>query len=147
VGWDGRAHGLIAVTDTVKPSAEAAVVALRDLWLQVILLTGDNRHAARAVADQLGIGEVIAEVLPAEKGDVIHRLQAEGHCVAMVGDGVNDAPALACANLGLAIGTGTDIALDAADLILVRENLDCVPLSIRLARSTLWTIRGRCTSL
>jgi heavy metal translocating P-type ATPase len=142
VGWDGAVRGLIALTDTLKPSATSAVATLRRLGLRVILLTGDNEHVARSVAGQLGIDEVIAGVLPTEKGEVINRLRAEGRSVAMVGDGVNDGPALAGADLGLAIGSGTDVALNAADLILVRDQLDVVPLAIRLARSTLRTIRG-----
>jgi len=142
VGWDGAVRGLIAVTDTVKPSAAGAVATLQGLGLRVILLTGDNADVAAAVAAQLGIDEVIAGVLPAGKSEVVRRLQAEGRSVAMVGDGVNDGPALAVADLGLAIGTGTDVARGAADLILLRDHLDVVPLAIRLSRSTLRTIRG-----
>jgi P-type Cu+ transporter len=139
---DGQLAGQIAVSDTVRPSAAAAVAQLRDLGLRVVLLTGDNPHAAGTVADELGIGEVIAGVLPTEKVEVVRRLQAEGRSVAMVGDGVNDAPALAVADLGLAVGAGTDIARNAADLILVRDDLTIVPLAVRLARGTLRTIRG-----
>ena len=142
VGWGGRVTGAVAVTDTIKPSAVDATAQLRGLGLNVVLLTGDNRGAAERVAAQLGIDEVVAEVLPAGKGETIRRLQAEGHRVAMVGDGVNDAPALAAADLGLAVGSGTDLALEAADLILIRDDLTVLPLAIRLARSTLSTIRG-----
>jgi Cu+-exporting ATPase len=142
VGWDGSVHALLAVTDTLKPSAPAAVRALRDLGLQVVLLTGDNAAVAHSVAEQVGITEVTAQVLPAAKGEVIRRLQNQGHRVAMVGDGVNDAPALSIADLGLAIGSGTDLARGAADLILIRDDLDVLPLAIRLSRSTLRTIHG-----
>jgi heavy metal translocating P-type ATPase len=142
VGWDDEITGAVAVMDTIKPSAPAAVDALRALRLRVVLLTGDNQRAAERVGARLGIDEVIAEVLPADKGERVRRLQAEGHRVAMVGDGINDGPALAVADLGLAVGSGTDLALDAADLILVRDDLTVLPLAIRVARSTLRTIRG-----
>jgi Cu+-exporting ATPase len=142
VGWDGQITGAIAVTDTIKESAPTAVQALRELGLRVVLLTGDNRRVAEQVGRRLGIDEVVAEVLPVDKGELIRRLQGEGHRVAMVGDGINDGPALAVADLGLAVGSGTDLALDAADLILVRDDLDVLPLAIRIARSTLRTIRG-----
>jgi heavy metal translocating P-type ATPase len=142
VGWDATVTGLIALTDTIKPSAADAVTALRDLGLRVVLLTGDNRRVAEQVGARLGIDEVVAEVLPAGKGELVRQLQAEGHRVAMVGDGINDGPALAVADLGLAVGSGTDLALEAADLILVRDDLAVLPLAIRIARSTLRTIRG-----
>jgi P-type Cu+ transporter len=141
VGWDGAIQGAVAVADTVKPSAAAAVARLRGLGLRVVLLTGDNEATARAVAAQAGIDEVIAGTLPAGKAAVIGRLQARGHRVAMVGDGVNDSPALAAADLGLALGSGTDIAMSAADLILLRDDLRCVPDAIELARATFRTIR------
>jgi len=141
VGWDGAAQGALAVTDTVKPSAAAAVARLRRLGLRPILLTGDNEATARAVAAGVGIDEVIAETLPADKAAVITRLQAAGHQVAMVGDGVNDSPALAAADLGLALGSGTDIAIGAADLILLRDDLQAVPDAIVLARATYRVIR------
>lgn len=142
VASDGVATALFAVADAVRPSALGAVAQLHALGLRTVLLTGDNQATARAVAAQVGIDEVAAEVLPADKASAIERLQAEGRTVAMVGDGVNDAPALACADLGLAVASGTDVALGAADLILVRTDLDVVPSAIRLARATLRTIHG-----
>ena len=141
IGWDGVIRGAVAVADTVKPSAAAAVARLRELGLRPVLLTGDNEATARAVAAQAGIDEVIAGTLPADKAAVITRLQARGHQVAMVGDGVNDSPALAAADLGLALGSGTDVAISAADLILLRDDLRCVPDAIVLARATFRTIR------
>jgi Cu+-exporting ATPase len=139
---DGRICAVIVVSDEVKDSSRDAVAELRELGLTPILLTGDNRRAADAVARQVGIGEVIAEVLPAEKVRHIKRLQAEGKVVAMVGDGVNDAAALAQADLGLAMGTGTDVAIAASDLTLVRGDLRAAPDAIRLSRATLRTIKG-----
>jgi P-type E1-E2 ATPase len=141
IGWDGTVRGAVAVADTVKPSAAAAVARLRALGLRPVLLTGDNEATARAVAAQVGIDEVIAGTLPADKAAVITRFQADGHQVAMVGDGVNDSPALAAADLGLALGSGTDVAISAADLILLRDDLRCVPDAIVLARATFRTIR------
>ena len=126
-GWDGEARAVFVVADTVKPTSAEAIRQLRDLGLHPVLLTGDNETAARAVAAQVGIDEVIAEVLPAEKVDVVRRLQAEGRVVAMVGDGVNDAAALAQADLGLSMGTGTDAAIEASDLTLVRGDLRAAP--------------------
>jgi P-type Cu+ transporter len=142
VGWDGEIRGMLVVADTVKDDAAAVMADLRELGLRPILLTGDNERAARHVATQLGIDEVIAEVLPTEKFDVIRRLQSEGRIVAMVGDGVNDAAALAQADLGLAMGTGTDAAIEASDLTLVGGQLRSVVDAIRLARRTLATIKG-----
>jgi cation-transporting P-type ATPase A/B/Cu+-exporting ATPase len=141
VGWDGRLKGALAVADTVKPSAPAAVAGLHRLGLRTVLLTGDNEAIARAVAAAAGVDEVIAGVLPAAKAAAVKDLQARGHRVAMVGDGVNDGPALAAADLGMAIGTGTDVAISAADLILLREDLTVVPEAITLARAALKTIR------
>ncbi len=141
IGWDGAVRGAVAVSDTVKPSAAAAVARLRGLGLRPVLLTGDNEATARAVAQQVGIDEVIADTLPAGKAAVIAGLQAQGHRVAMVGDGINDSPALAAADLGLALGSGTDVAMSAADLILLRDDLGCVPDAIVLARATFRTIR------
>ncbi|CAL9443580.1 copper-translocating P-type ATPase [Streptomyces sp. DH-12] len=143
-GWDGAARGVLAVADTVKETSAEAVRALRALGLTPVLLTGDNRAVAEAVARTVGIDEdrVIAEVLPEDKADVVRRLQEEGHSVAMVGDGVNDAAALAVADLGLALGTGTDAAIEAGDLTLVRGDLRVAADAIRLSRRTLSTIKG-----
>jgi len=142
VGWDGGVRGAIAVADTVKPSAAAAIRELRALGLHPVLLTGDSEATARAVAAAVGIDEVIAGTLPAGKAAVIDGLRARGHRVAMVGDGINDGPALAAANLGLALGSGTDVAICAADVILLRDDLRCVPDAIRLSRATFTTIRA-----
>jgi cation-transporting P-type ATPase A/B/Cu+-exporting ATPase len=144
-GWDGQVRGAVAVADTVKPSAAAAVAGLRRLGLRTVLLTGDSQATAEAVAAEAGTDEVIAGALPGDKVDVIRNLQARGRRVAMVGDGVNDGPALAAADLGLALGTGTDVAITAADLILLRDDLGAVPDAIALARGTLATIRGNLT--
>ncbi len=143
-GWDGTARGVLAVADTVKETSAEAVRELRALGLTPVLLTGDNRAAAEAVARTVGIDEdrVIAEVLPEDKADVVRRLQDEGRSVAMVGDGVNDAAALAVADLGLALGTGTDAAIEAGDLTLVRGDLRVAADAIRLSRRTLSTIKG-----
>jgi P-type Cu+ transporter len=140
-GWDGQVCGALAVADTVKPSAAPAVAKLRQLGLRTVLLTGDNGATARAVAAQAGVDEVIAGTLPAGKAAVIAGLQASGRSVAMVGDGVNDGPALAAADLGIALGTGTNVAISAADLILLRDDLEIVPAAIMLARGTFQTIR------
>jgi Cu+-exporting ATPase len=140
-GWDGAARGAIAVADTVKPSAAPAIAELRALGLHPILLTGDNEPTARAVAAAVGIDHVIAGTLPADKAAVITGLRADGYRVAMVGDGVNDGPALAAADLGLALGSGTDVAISAADMILLRDDLLTVPDAIGLARAAFRTIR------
>ncbi|WP_121011527.1 heavy metal translocating P-type ATPase [Saccharothrix australiensis] len=142
VAWDGVARAVLVVADAVKPTSAEAVRRLRDLGLRPVLLTGDNAAAARAVAAEVGIDEVIAEVLPEDKVDVVARLQAEGRVVAVVGDGVNDAAALARADLGLAVGTGTDAAIEAGDLTLVRGDLLAAVDAIRLSRRTLGTIKG-----
>ncbi|MBA3267558.1 MAG: copper-translocating P-type ATPase [Acidimicrobiia bacterium] len=141
-GWDGAAKAVFVIADTPKPSSAAAVRRLRQLGLRPVLLTGDNRTTAEAVAAEVGIDEVIAEVLPADKAAVVKRLQDEGQVVAMVGDGVNDAPALAQADLGLAIGTATDVAIEASDLTLVSGDLHAAVDAIRLSRRTLGTIKG-----
>lgn len=133
--------GAVAVADAVKESAAQAVADLHSRGLRTVLLTGDNASAAAAVAAQVGIDEVIAEVLPDGKVDVIEQLRDGGQVVAMVGDGINDGPALASADLGLAIGRGTDVAIGAADIILVRDDLDIVPQALDLARATMRTIR------
>lgn len=146
VAWDGEVRGVVVVADTVKPTSAAAIARLRGLGLAPVLLTGDNPGAAAAVARSVGLdpdrGEVVAGVLPAGKVDVVRRLQAEGRVVAMVGDGVNDAAALAQADLGLAMGSGTDVAIEASDLTLVRADLDAAVDAVRLSRRTLAVIKG-----
>ncbi|MEV4055513.1 heavy metal translocating P-type ATPase [Amycolatopsis sp. NPDC049688] len=142
VGWDGRARAVLVVADTVKPTSAEAIGKLRALGLTPVLLTGDNEAVAKAVAAEVGIEQVVAEVLPKDKVDVVRRLQDEGKVVAMVGDGVNDAAALAQADLGLAMGTGADVAIEAADLTLVRGDLRAAVDAIRLSRRTLRTIKG-----
>ncbi len=142
VGWDGQVRALLVVADTVKDTSAEAVAQLRRLGLRPVLLTGDREAVARAVAARVGIDEVVAEVLPAGKVDVVKQLQAQGRVVAMVGDGVNDAAALAQADLGLAMGTGTDAAIEAGDLTLVRGDLRVAADAIRLSRATLRTIQG-----
>ncbi|WP_019200638.1 heavy metal translocating P-type ATPase [Tsukamurella sp. 1534] len=141
VGWDGEARGILVVADTVKPTSAEAIRGLRGLGLTPVLLTGDNDAAARRIAAEVDIDEVISEVMPQDKVDVVARLQGEGRVVAMVGDGVNDAPALAHADLGLAMGTGTDVAIEASDITLVRGDLRAVVDAIRLSRRTFGTIR------
>jgi P-type Cu+ transporter len=142
VGWDGRARGLLIVSDTVKATSAEAVRDLRALGLRPVLLTGDNERAARAAADEVGVDDVIAGVLPADKVATVRRLQDEGRVVAMVGDGVNDAAALAQADLGLAMGSGTDVAIEASDLTLVRDDLRVAATAVRLSRRTLAVIKG-----
>lgn len=142
VAWDGKARGVLLVADAIKETSAEAVAQLRALGLTPILLTGDNRLVAEAVAREVGIDDVIAEVLPQDKVDVVKRLQGEGRTVAMVGDGVNDAAALATADLGLAMGTGTDAAIESGDLTLVRGDLRVAADAIRLARRTLGTVKG-----
>jgi Cu+-exporting ATPase len=140
--WDGEARAVFVVADTIKPSSAEAIGELKRLGLRPVLLTGDNEQTARAVAAEVGIDDVIADVLPADKAAIVARLQDEGAVVAMVGDGVNDAPALAQADLGLAIGTGTDVAIEASDLTLVSGDLRAAGDAIRLSRRTLATIKG-----
>jgi Cu+-exporting ATPase len=141
-GWDGQVRGVLVVADTIKPTSAQAVAELRRMGLRPVLLTGDNARAAQAVGDRVGIGEVIAGVLPAGKADAVRQLQDAGRVVAMAGDGVNDAAALAQADLGLAMGTGTDAAIEASDLTLVRGDLLAVPDAIHLSRRTLRTIKA-----
>jgi Cu+-exporting ATPase len=140
-GWDGQARAALVVSDTIKPTSRAAISKLKRLGLRPVLLSGDNERPARAVAEQVGVDEVIPEVLPSDKAAVVRRLQEQGRVVAMVGDGVNDAPALAQADLGLAIGTGTDVAIEASDLTLVSGDLGAAVDAIRLSRATLRTIK------
>jgi Cu+-exporting ATPase len=142
VGWDGAARAVLVVADSLKDTSAEAVARLRSLGLRPVLLTGDNERAARAVAAAVGVDEVISEVLPEEKVAVVERLQGEGRTVAMVGDGVNDAAALAQADLGLAMGTGTDVAIEASDITLVRGDLRSAADAIQLSRRTLATIKG-----
>jgi Cu+-exporting ATPase len=140
-GWDGQLRALLIVADTVKPTSAEAITRLRRLGLNPVLLTGDNERAARAIAEQVGVTDVIAEVLPADKVAVVRRLQNEGKVVAMVGDGVNDAAALAQADLGIAMGSGTDVAIEASDLTLMRSDLLAAADAVRLSRRTLATIK------
>ncbi|MER7083943.1 heavy metal translocating P-type ATPase, partial [Saccharopolyspora kobensis] len=142
VAWDGQARAVLVVADTIKPTSAQAITQLRNLGLNPILLTGDNTAVARSVADEVGITDVIAEVLPKDKADTITHLQNQGHTVAMIGDGINDAAALAQADLGLAMGTGTDVAIEASDITLVRGDLRTAADAIRLSRHTLRTIKG-----
>ena len=142
VGWDGEARGVLVIADTLKPTSAEAIAQFRELGLTPVLLTGDNAAVAAQIAAEVGITEVIAEVLPQDKVDVITRLQGEGKVVAMVGDGVNDAAALAQADLGLAMGTGADVAIEASDITLVRGDLRSAADAIRLSRRTLGTIKG-----
>jgi Cu+-exporting ATPase len=146
VAWDGRARGLVAVADTVRETSAAAIERLRALGLRPVLLTGDHLAVARSVAKQVGLdsdrGEVVADVLPQDKVTVVRRLQGQGRVVAMVGDGVNDAAALATADLGIAMGAGSDVAILASDLTLVRNDLLVAADAIRLSRRTLAVIKG-----
>jgi Cu+-exporting ATPase len=141
VGIGGKPIGIIAVADTLKPEAKEAVGALRGEGIEVVLLTGDNERTAKAIAHQLGIDRVIAEVLPGDKAKIIKELQSGGKMVAMVGDGVNDAPALATADIGIAIGSGSDVAKETGGIILIKDDVREVVVAIRLSRITLRTIK------
>jgi Cu+-exporting ATPase len=138
---EGRVVGLIAVTDLPRPSARETVSILKDMGLNVAMITGDNEKTARAVADAVNIDQVVAEVLPGDKADEIRRLQTQGQVVGMVGDGINDAPALSTADIGIAIGAGTDVAIEASDITLIRDDLRPVPAAIRLSLQTMRVIK------
>jgi len=140
VGWDGQVQGVLGAADTLKPNAAAVVHQLHELGLAVAMLTGDNAATARAIATQAGVDQVLAEVLPDQKVAEIQRLQRQGHVVAMVGDGINDAPALVQADLGIAIGTGTDVAIESSDITLLSGDLAGVVTALVLSRRTLRTI-------
>jgi Cu+-exporting ATPase len=141
VAVDGRPVGIIAVADVPKPSSAAAIAKMREMGLEVVMITGDNSRTAQAIADQVGVDRVFAEVLPGEKAESVKRLQAEGRKVAMVGDGINDAAALAQSNVGIAIGSGTDVAIESADIVLMRSDLMDVAAAIRLSKATIRTIK------
>ncbi|MEK6810155.1 MAG: HAD-IC family P-type ATPase, partial [Candidatus Thermoplasmatota archaeon] len=138
---DGKLAGVIAVADTAKEHASAAIAALRRMGVEVLMLTGDNPRTARAIANQLGIDDVIAEVLPGQKAEKIKELQGTGKIVAMVGDGINDAPALAQADVGIALGSGTDVAMEAGGIVLIKDDLRDVVASIQLSRQTVRKIK------
>jgi Cu+-exporting ATPase len=138
---DGRYAGVVAVADTVKETSARAVAALKGLGVQVAMITGDNRRTAEAVARTLSIDRVLAEVLPQDKAGEVRKLQAEGRRVAMVGDGINDAPALAQADIGIAVGSGTDVAMESADIVLMRSDLMDVPTAIKLSKNVIRNIK------
>ena len=138
---DGSYAGIVAVADTIKETSTAAIKRMKDMGLEVIMITGDNKQTANAIAKQAGVDHVIAEVLPEGKAEEVKKLQAQGKKVAMVGDGINDAPALATADIGMAIGTGTDVAMEAADITLIRGDLNSIPDSIFMSHKTMRNIK------
>ena len=141
IAMDNKLSGIIAVADVVKESSAKAIKKLQSMGIEVAMITGDNRKTAEAIAKQVGITRVLAEVLPQDKSNEVKKLQAEGKKVSMVGDGINDAPALAQADIGIAIGSGTDVAMESADIVLMRSDLMDVPTAIQLSRSTIRNIK------